>query len=194
MTVRIRLMILTVLGLAVTMAVWGWIQIKALDQILVEQQGKRLSSVAETVSAYYQHFPTGRGLSILDITLKEQLQTDVRLARIDLFAVVNYDVDYIEYKAGASRVRYEWPDTLVSSVAASRKPRYVRLRTDEGPAVGLLYPVKSEKTRATQFVVGVTPSAGPKRRSSQGRSGCSTSARPGCSSSSCWSWPRAIGG
>jgi len=155
MTVRTRLMILTVLGLAVTMAVWGWIQIKALDQILIEQQGKRLSSVAETVSAYYQHFPTGRGLSILDITLKDQIQTDVRLARIDIFTVVNYDIDYIEYIAGASRVRYEWPDTLVSSVAASRKPRYVRLRTDEGPAVGLLYPVKSEKTRATQFVVGV---------------------------------------
>ena len=105
MTVRTRLMILTVLGLVVTMAVWGWVQIRAIDQILVEQQGKRLSSVAETVSTYYQHFPTGHGLSALDTSLKEQVQSDVRLARIDIFTVVNYDIDYIEYIAGASRVR-----------------------------------------------------------------------------------------
>lgn len=155
MTVRTRLMILTVLGLVVTMAVWGWVQIHALDEILVEQQGKRLSSVAETVSTYYTHFPTGQGLSILDKTLKEQVQTDIRLARIDIFTVVNYDIDYIEYIAGASRVRYEWPESLVSSVAASRKPQYVRLQMEDGPAVGLLYPVTSEKSKNTQFVVGV---------------------------------------
>jgi two-component system NtrC family sensor kinase len=155
MTVRTRLMILTVLGLVVTMAVWGWVQIRALDQILVEQQGKRLSSVAETVSTYYTHFPTGQGLSTLDTALKEQIQTDVRLARIDIFTVVNYDIDYIEYIAGASRVRYEWPESLVSSVAASRKPQYVRLKMEEGPAVGLLFPVASEKSLNTQFVVGV---------------------------------------
>ena len=57
MTVRTRLIIITILGLAITMALWGWVQIQTLDQILVEQQGKRLSSVAETVSTYYQHFP-----------------------------------------------------------------------------------------------------------------------------------------
>ena len=155
MTVRTRLMILTVLGLAVTMAIWGWIQIRVLDQILVEQQGKRLSSVAETVSTYYQRFPTRQGLSTLDTALKEQIQTDVRLARIDIFTVVSYDIDYIEYIAGASRVRYEWPESLVSSVAASRKPQYIRLQVDDGPAVGLLYPVTSEKTKTTRFVVGV---------------------------------------
>jgi signal transduction histidine kinase len=155
MTVRTRLMLLTVLGLAVTMAVWGWVQIRALDQILVEQQAKRLSGVAETVSAYYTHFPTGQGLSTLDATLKEQIQTDIRLARIDIFTVVNYDIDYIEYIAGASRVRYEWPESLVSSVAASRKPQYVRLQMEDGPAAGLLYPVTSEKSKNTQFVVGV---------------------------------------
>ncbi|MFH2120334.1 MAG: histidine kinase dimerization/phospho-acceptor domain-containing protein, partial [Pseudomonadota bacterium] len=155
MTVRTRLMILTVLGLAVTMAVWGWVQLRALDLILVEQQGKRLSGVAETVSAYYIHFPSGQGLSILDKALKEQVQTDIRLARIDIFTVVNYDIDYIEYIAGASRVRYEWPESMVSSVAASRKPQYIRLQTEDGPAVGLLYPVTSEKTKNTQFVVGV---------------------------------------
>ena len=155
MTVRTRLMILTVLGLVVTMAVWGWVQIRALDQILVEQQGKRLSSVAETVSTYYTHFPTGQGLSTLDTALKEQVQTDIRLARIDIFTVANYDIDYIEYIAGASRVGYEWPEGLVSSVAASRKPQYVRLQMEDGPAVGLLYPVISEKSKNTQFVVGV---------------------------------------
>ena len=155
MTVRTRLMMMTVLGLVVTMAVWGWVQIQALDQILVEQQGKRLSSVAETVSTYYQHFPTVQGLSTLDTTLKEQIQTDVRLARIDIFTVVNYDIDYIEYIAGASRVRYEWPESLVSSVAASRKPQYLRLKMPEGPAVGLLHPVMSGKSKNPQFVVGV---------------------------------------
>jgi two-component system NtrC family sensor kinase len=155
MTLRTRLMIMTVLILAVTMAVWGWLQIQALDQILVEQQGKRLSSVAETVSTYYQRFPTGLGLSALDTALKEQVQTDVRLARIDIFTVVNYDIDYIEYIAGASRVAYEWPESLVSFVAAARKPYNTRLQTVDGPAVGLLYPVVSEKSRATQFVVGV---------------------------------------
>ena len=155
MTVRTRLIIITILGLAITMAVWGWVQIQTLDQILVEQQAKRLSSVAETVSTYYQHFPTGRGLSTLDTSLKEQVQSDVRLARIDIFTVVNYDIDYIEYIAGASRVRYEWPDSLVSAVAASRKPRSIRLQTADGPAVGLLSPVTSDKTKATQFVVGV---------------------------------------
>ncbi len=155
MTVRTRLMIITVLGMAITMAVWGWVQIEALDQILVEQQGRRLSNVAETVSTYYIHFATGQGLSTLDTALKEQIQTDIRLARIDIFTVVNYDIDYIEYIAGASRVRYEWPESLVSSVAASRKPQYVRLQMEDGPAVGLLYPVISEKTKNTQFVVGV---------------------------------------
>lgn len=155
MTVRTRLLILTALGLVITMAIWGWVQLRVLDQILVEQQGKRLSSVAETVSAYYNHFPTGQGLSTLDTTLKEQIQTDPRLARIDIFTVVNYDIDYIEYIAGASRVRYEWPEGLVSSVAASRKPKYVRLKLEDGPAVGLLYPVIPEKSSNTQFVVGV---------------------------------------
>jgi len=123
------------------MAVWGWVQIEALDQILVEQQGKRLSNVAETVCTYYQHFPTSQGLSTLDTSLKEQIQSDVRLARIDIFTVANYDIDYIEYIAGASRVRYEWSETLVSSVAASRKPMNLRLMTEDSPGVGLLYPV-----------------------------------------------------
>jgi len=155
MTIRLRLIIVTVLGLIVTMALWGWVQIRALDLILVEQQGKRLLSVAETVSSYYSHFPTGQGLSALDATLKEQIQTDFRLARIDIFTVVNYDIDYIEYVAGAGRIRYEWPDELASSVAASRQPKYFRIKTEEGPAAGLLFPGVSRKSGRTKFVVGV---------------------------------------
>lgn len=155
MTIQTRLISMTILGLAITMALWGWFQIRTLDQILVEQQGKRLSGVAETVSTYYQHFPTAQGLSTLEVTLKEQIQTDVRLARIDIFTVTNYDIDYIEYIAGASRIRYDWPESLVSSVAAERKPRFLRLELENAPAYGLLYPVISDKSNSTQFVVGV---------------------------------------
>ena len=86
MTVRFRLMIVTILGLAVTMALWGWIQIHALDRILIEQQLKKLYDVAGTVNTYYQHFPTVRGLSALDATLKDHVQSDGRLARIDIFS------------------------------------------------------------------------------------------------------------
>ena len=49
MTLRTRLMILTILGLALTMAVWGWIQLRALDKILIEQQIKTLTGLADTV-------------------------------------------------------------------------------------------------------------------------------------------------
>ena len=155
MTIRLRLIIVTVSCLTVTMAFWGWMQMQALERILVEQQERRLASVAETVSSYYSHFPTGKGLATLDATLKEQIQTDFRLARIDIFTVVNYDIDYIEYMAGAGRVRYDWPEELASSVVASGRPKYIKIKTEDGPAAGLLYPVTSEKSRKPQFVVGV---------------------------------------
>ena len=87
MTVRIRLMIVAIIGLAITMALWGWIQLRMLDEILTEQQVKWLDGVAETISTYYQYFPTRRGLSALDTALKEHLQIDSRLARIDIFSV-----------------------------------------------------------------------------------------------------------
>jgi len=85
LTVRVRLIALIVTGLAVTMAIWGFIQLTALDRILVEQQVKRLEGVAETVSTFYQNFPTKRGLSALDAAMKDHVQSDVRLARIDIF-------------------------------------------------------------------------------------------------------------
>ncbi|MDI6776382.1 MAG: ATP-binding protein [Syntrophales bacterium] len=153
MTVRTRLMIVTILGLAVTMAIWGWIQLRALDNILTDQQVKRLDDVAETVSTYYQHFPTRRGLSVLDRTLKEQVQMDIRLARIDIFSVVSDDIEYI---AGASRVHYNWSETLVGSVAEELKARYIKLNIEGGPALGMLYPaLLSEKDKKNRVVVGV---------------------------------------
>lgn len=152
MTVRMRLMIVTLVGLAITMALWGWIQVRAIDQILVEQQGKRITAVAETLGTYYLHFPTGRGLSALDTALKENLQLDPRLARIDIFSVTPSDVDTI---AGASRVHHEWPDATVYSSAEKGKPRYIKLQTDGGPALGLLYPVPQGKISSTQIWVGV---------------------------------------
>ncbi len=155
MTIRMRLVTVIVAGLVVTMTFWAWVQIRSLEGILVEQQERRLAGVAETVASYYSHFPTGEGLSTLDATLKEQIQTDFRLARIDIFSVVHYDIDYIEYVVGAGRIRYEWQEELVSSVAAGGKPRYITLTTGDGPAVGLLYPVTSGKKKKIQFVVGV---------------------------------------
>jgi signal transduction histidine kinase len=143
-------MVLTVLGLAVTMAIWGWIQIKVLDRILMEQQINRLYELAETVSTYYQHFPTRQGLSVLDETLEGHVQTDVRLGRIDIFSIEN---GYIEYIVGAGRASYEWPENLISSAAEKTKAQHVELIIDGSPALGLLYPFLSEKN--AQTFVGV---------------------------------------
>jgi len=151
LTVRVRLMILIIIGLAFTMAIWGIIQLTVMDGILVDQQVKRLENVAETVSAFYQYFPTKRGLRALDSALKDHVQTDIRLARIDIFDSSHKDVDYV---AGASRVQYEWPDNMVASTGYENKLRYVKIETENGPALGLLYPVSGE-TKSSRLVVGV---------------------------------------
>jgi two-component system NtrC family sensor kinase len=143
-------MVLTVLGLAATMAIWGWIQLKALNGILVGQQVNRLYDLAETVSTYYQHFPTRQGLSALDETLEGHVQTDIRLARIDIFSIEN---GYIEYIVGAGRIPYEWPDNLISSAAEKTKAQSIELNIDGSPALGLLYPFLSEKD--SQTFIGV---------------------------------------
>ncbi len=159
MTVRTRLMMVTILGLAVTMAVWGWIQVRALDKILTDQQIKRLSDVAETVIMYYQSFPSRHGLSVLDKALKEQVESDVQLARIDIFSVVNDDSDYI---AGATRVQYNWSETLVESVAKEQKPLHIKLNTEGGPALGFLasdiLPGKNKKNRVVVGVIAFSQS------------------------------------
>lgn len=159
MTVRTRLMIVTIIGLAVTMSVWGWIQVRALDKILTDHQIKRLSDVAETVIMYYQSFPSRHGLSVMDKALKEQIQSDVRLARIDIFSVVNDDIDYI---AGANRVQYNWSETLVESVAKKLKPFHIKLNIEGEPALGLLasdiLPGKNKKNRVVVAVIAFSQS------------------------------------
>lgn len=151
MTLRIRLMILTMLGLAITMAVWGWIHIRALDKILIDQQTKTLTGLADTVSTYYQFFPTRRGLSALDSALKDLVQDDVNLARVDIFSLNRASVDFV---AGAGRIPYEWPEITVAMTAEKRKPEYIKLDTEGGPALGLLYPIASDK-KDEKIIVGV---------------------------------------
>jgi signal transduction histidine kinase len=150
-TVRVRLITLIVVGLAITMAVWGLIQLTALDRILVDQQVKRLEGVAETVSTFYQNFPTKRGLSALDGAMKDHVQSDARLARIDIFDTSRNNIDYV---AGASRVQYEWPDNIIALASEKGTPRYVKLSTESGPALGLIYPVM-EGTKDSHIVVAI---------------------------------------
>jgi len=150
-TVRARLITVTIAGLAFTMAIWGFIQLTALDRILVEQQVKRLEGVAETVNTFYSNFPTRRGLAALDSAMKDHVQSDVRLARIDIFDTSRGNVDYI---AGASRVQYEWPDTVIAQVTEKNTPRYVKITTESGPALGLIYPVSGE-TKDSRIVVAI---------------------------------------
>jgi len=152
MTIRVRILVVTLAGLVLAMSVWGWIQLRVLERILIEQQIKRLYDVAETVNTYYQHFPTRRGLSALDLTLKDLIQTDVRLARIDIFTINKSRTD-ADYVAGASRLSYEWPDPAVLSALEQSQPKYTELATDSGPALGLLYPFTSD--RENPIVVGV---------------------------------------
>jgi two-component system, NtrC family, sensor kinase len=151
LTVRVRLIMLTVVGLAFTMAIWGFIQLTALDKILVDQQATRLEGVADTISTFYQFFPTKRGLLALDSALKDFIQTDVRLARIDIFDTSHNDVNYV---AGASRVQYEWPDNIVASARDKNKPRYIKIETESGPALGLLYPAPGD-IKSSHTVVGI---------------------------------------
>ncbi len=151
MTVRTRLLLVAVLGLSVTMVIWGWAQLEVLDNLLIKSQEKRLDELAETVSTYYEHFPTRKGLSALDLTLKDHVQTDTRLARIDLFTVQNNDIEFV---AGAGRIPYEWPESAVAAVLEKMKPQFFPMNTEAGLAMGLLYPDYSEKDQSIH-VVGV---------------------------------------
>jgi len=151
LTVRVRLVTIMVVSLALTMAIWGFVQLTALDRILVDQQAKRLEGVADPISTFYQFFPTKRGLRALDSALKDFIQTDVRLARIDIFDTSHGNVDYV---TGASRVQYEWPDNIVAAASAKKKVRYVKIETESGPALGLLYPVSGD-AKNSHTVVGI---------------------------------------
>jgi len=149
MTIRTRLMLVTVLAIAMTMAAWGWVQLQVFDNLLTEQQARRLDELADTVSTYYEYFPTRRGLSALDMTLKEHVQTDPRLARIDLFAI---EKGTIEFVAGAGRIAYDWPENSVAAAIETMKPQYLSITTEAGPALGLLYPDVSETDKSIHVV------------------------------------------
>jgi two-component system, NtrC family, sensor kinase len=151
MTVRARLMLVTVLGLAAAMAVWGWVQLKALEENLDGQVGRKLQNIAETVGTYYQHFPTGQGLSALDEALRDHLLADPTLARID---VITISRDMMDYVAGAGRIAYEWPSGQIEHISKSPAPRFMKMDTEGGPALGLLYPVMSDKKKM-QVCIGV---------------------------------------
>lgn len=153
LTLRVKLAALAVFGLAFTMAAWGFIQLSALENILVEQQAKRIEGVAETVSTFYEHFPTRRGIATLDSTLKDFLQSDVRLARIDIFDVRGKRVNYV---AGASRVQYDWEDAIIARASAGKKSRYIKIRTEGGTALGLLYPMPGQTQRSRVVVAVIT--------------------------------------
>lgn len=137
MTLRTRLMIVTIIGLTITITIWGWIQIRTLEGILTDQQGKMLKGIAETVSTYYQHFPSSTGISALDQSLNELIHNDGRLARIDIFSV---DAGTVEYIAGAGRVPHEWPEKMIALVSSKHRSRHIKLDMDGRPALGLLYP------------------------------------------------------
>jgi len=150
-TLRTRLLIVTVAGLALTMGIWGWLQLQVLDRIMISQHEKRLKEIAETVSTYYQHFPTRRGLAALDITLKDQVQNDSRLARIDLFTVHRGSLEFI---AGAGKIAYDWPDEKVIDSIRTAKMNTFELETESGPAVAVLVPWASELHQSIH-VVGI---------------------------------------
>lgn len=149
MTLRTRLLVVTVLGLALTMGIWGWLQLKLLDRIIVSQHEKRLAELAETVSTYYQHFPTRRGLAALDLTLKDQVQGDPRLARIDLFTMHRGNVEFV---AGAGRIAYDWPDVKVADAIRTLRSETFQLETESGPALGILVPWASEEHQSVHAV------------------------------------------
>lgn len=151
MTVRARLLLVIVVGLAVTMVAWGWVQLEVIDQLLIQQQQRRLEELADTINTYYEYFPTRRGLSALDLVLKDQVQSDARLARIDVFTIQR---GLLEFVAGAGRTAYEWPETTVAAVVEMMKPQYFDLTTEAGPAMGILAPTIYQKD-ASVHIVGV---------------------------------------
>jgi two-component system NtrC family sensor kinase len=126
-------------------------QIRVLEEILIDQQTKTLKGLADTVSTYYQFFPTRRGLAALDVALKDLVQDNANLARIDIYSLSRASTDFV---AGAGRIPYEWPEITVAKTAATQKPEYIKLDTDGGPALGLLYPGLTDK-KDERIVVGV---------------------------------------
>lgn len=132
-------MLLTVLTLGAGMVLWGIIQLDELEALLYRQQEASITRVAETVSTYYQHFPTEEGLEALDRALEDQLNDDKGLARIDLLSLSNGIVDYL---SGVGRAPFEWSFDLVSSILKDLRARAFPLELDGDSALALVYSVQ----------------------------------------------------
>lgn len=152
MTVRTRLLAVTTLGLTLTMAVWGWLHLQALRDVLQRRQVETLYEVAETAGEYFQHFPTRQGLAALDRALEDLIEQNPNLVRIDIFVQLPQE---IRNAVGVSRVSYDWPESELRSAFRSSAPRQWTIQTEAGPALALLYPVRSERPRRPSAVVAV---------------------------------------
>jgi signal transduction histidine kinase len=139
MGIRNRIILLNVLSLGAGMVFWGMIQLERLGALLYRQQENSMTMVAETVSTYYQHFPTEEGLEALDRALEEQLNEDKGLARIDLLSLSNGIVDYL---SGVGRIPFEWSFDLVSSILNGSRFMFFPLELDGDSAMGLVYSVQ----------------------------------------------------
>ncbi len=146
MSIRTRLIIIVVCGLAVTITSWGFVQLRTLGRLLADQHGKRVFELAETVSQYYINFPTGEGLAALDNTLREQIMLDPGMARIDIFSLVDNEIEYI---AGASRIYFEWPEETLKKAGNIFGVQSIRVETENGPALGVIYPILPEREKKT---------------------------------------------
>ncbi len=138
MSLRNRLMLLSLVVLSATMALWGWIQLSELKDLLYKKEERSLLGIAETVSTYYQHFPTGQGLAALDTALSEQLREDPNLVRIDLLSVAN---GMVEYLSGVGRAPFEWSADILGPILKRSGPTSFPLYLDGISAVGVVHRV-----------------------------------------------------
>jgi len=152
MPIRSRLMLVTILGLVLTLSLWGWGHFRSLQKLLIHRQLENLYAVAETVAEYYQNFPTTQGITVLDKAMDDVLHEDEDIARIDIFSVSGKNVATI---VGSSRVRYEWPDDLVVSTMKAQKALEYTVQTESGPGAGLLLPIFAPPGGPAQSIVGV---------------------------------------
>jgi len=152
MTVRTRLLLVTTLGLTLTMALWGWLHLRALREVLQRRQLDTLYEVAQTAGEYFQYFPTRQGLAALDRALEDLIEQNPNLVRIDIFTPLPQGFQNV---VGVSRVSYDWSESDLTSAFRSGTPRSLSIRTEAGPALALLYPVRSERVPKPSAVVAV---------------------------------------
>jgi hypothetical protein len=135
MTVRTRLLLVTTLGLTLTMALWGWLHLRALREVLQRRQLDTLYEVAQTAGEYFQYFPTRQGLAALDRALEDLIEQNPNLVRIDIFTPLPQGFQNV---VGVSRVSYDWSESDLTSAFRSGTPRSLSIRTEAGPALALL--------------------------------------------------------